>query len=452
MSKEITKLDNFLSNYDTLTTIKSYKWTLGTFIKAMYGKRTDTAKQFEQYFSEKRDHEQDILDFQKYLNGSAPLTVRQMNSSIRTFFEENNIEFPKKFWKKISKRRKTSCAISIDEIPDEEQLRQIFTHMSTKGKAFYLVLASSGMRFGELLKLELDDVDLTKVPTQILIQGKYTKTGRPRHAFISSEATEVLKEWLKIHEASIVTLTKRSSKKRRQSINRNRLFPFEACTAREMWNVALRKSKLDKKDKTTNRFVFHPHVLRKFFRTQMATVIPVDVTEALIGHEGYLTEVYRKHTPKSLAKLYLQGEHTILVFRNTGDLDKIKKEFEEKKSELTDNNITFQKWFIQVKQENVELKNKFDDVKKELTVVKNFQKKLEDEGKDLKAQLKSAIEMVYSFEAILNTFSAIADTVKGQELIKKIHEAKMNQETFEAQEEDNKDRAEITEENPISKT
>jgi len=53
----------------------------------------------------------------------------------------------------------------------------------------------------------------------------------------------------------------------------------------------LEKSKFGEKDKTTNRHKLHPHVLRKFFRTRMGTVIKVDIVEALMGHEGYLTEV-----------------------------------------------------------------------------------------------------------------------------------------------------------------
>ncbi|MEM3629336.1 MAG: hypothetical protein QXW47_06335 [Candidatus Jordarchaeales archaeon] len=55
-------------------------------------------------------------------------------------------------------------------------------------------------------------------------------------------------------------------------------------------------------------------MLRKFFRTRMATVIPVDIVEALMVHEGYLAEVYRQYSFEDLAKYYKQGEHTLLVF------------------------------------------------------------------------------------------------------------------------------------------
>jgi len=54
---------------------------------------------------------------------------------------------------------------------------------------------------------------------------------------------------------------------------------------------AVKRASFDKRFEYNNglkRFAVHPHVLRKFFRTKMGSVIPVDVVEALMGHEGYL--------------------------------------------------------------------------------------------------------------------------------------------------------------------
>jgi len=60
------------------------------------------------------------------------------------------------------------------------------------------MLASSGMRIGEALQLELDDLNLNSYPAKIYIRGEYTKSGNPRIAFIFSEAKEAVEEWLKI--------------------------------------------------------------------------------------------------------------------------------------------------------------------------------------------------------------------------------------------------------------
>ena len=66
----------------------------------------------------------------------------------------------------------------------------------------------------------------------------------------------------------------------------------------------------------------------------MATIIPVDIVEALMGHEGYLTSVYRRYTQEDLAKKYLEAEHTVFIFRETEDLTKFKKEVEQQNKSL----------------------------------------------------------------------------------------------------------------------
>lgn len=66
----------------------------------------------------------------------------------------------------------------------------------------------------------------------------------------------------------------------------------------------------------------------------MATVVPVDVVEALIGHEGYLTEVYRRYSLEDIAKFYKQGEHTLLVFTQAEEISKLKLEIEEHNKQL----------------------------------------------------------------------------------------------------------------------
>lgn len=96
----------------------------------------------------------------------------------------------------------------------------------------------------------------------------------------------------------------------------SRLFPFENNMAYMVWKNELKKAGFLKKDKSTNRHTVHPHILRKFFCTKMATLTPVDIVEALIGREGYLTEVYRRYNPEDLANFYKKGESSLSVFTN----------------------------------------------------------------------------------------------------------------------------------------
>ena len=104
------------------------------------------------------------------------------------------------------------------------------------------------------------------------------------------------------------------------------MFPFEGSTAHYIWNTAIKKAGFGKRDKSTNRHKVHPHVLRKYFRTKLGAVIPVDVVEALMGHEGYLTEVYRKYSPDELGEFYTQGEHTLTVFNDRNGIKTLKNE------------------------------------------------------------------------------------------------------------------------------
>ncbi len=167
-----------------------------------------------------------------------------------------------------------------------------------------MTLASSGMRIGETLQLKISDFDFTKDPIQVHIRGDYTKTGNSRLAFISNEATECVKEWLKVRAAWL---------NKYHVADAGRMFPFNK-SAPLMFNRALSRTGLLEKDESTGRYTIHPHVLRKFFRTSLATEMPVDIIEALMGHEAYLTECYRKFTPDKLGKFYMKSEHLVTVF------------------------------------------------------------------------------------------------------------------------------------------
>lgn len=321
----------YLETYSSKNTVRSYKYTLKTFLTDVLGKG-ELEGLAERYFKEDRDFKKDLQNFLAHIKERPPKTVRLMLSAIHTFLIENDVELSQKFWRSLNRRVKGNRAVTIDKIPSNVQLRRIIMHMPVHGKALYLSLASSGMRIGEALKLDRNDIDLTSDPVKINIRRENTKTGNSRVAFLSGEAKEHIEEWLKYRNEYLKSASKRS--RFGKSTEDKRLFPFDHSTAYFILKTALDKTKLNHKDDSTNRYKIHPHVLRKFFRTKMGSVIPVDVTEALMGHEGYLTEIYRRYDVEDLAKFYKQGETAVMIFGRKEEIAALREEVEEKSQQL----------------------------------------------------------------------------------------------------------------------
>ncbi|MCW4037309.1 MAG: site-specific integrase, partial [Candidatus Bathyarchaeota archaeon] len=323
----------YLEQYTSKATIKSYKASLRNFFESLYGERKPLEGLAKRYVDEERDHEKDVHRFFISMKGRAPKTVRRNLSAIRTFLMENGVELPQLFWRRLRSRIQGSRAQTIDAVPSNADLKQIMMYLPLHGRALYLTLLSSGMRIGEALQLRDDDADFDKVPVQVNIKGEYTKSGNPRVAFISDEAKEVLNEWLPRREEYLVVAAAKS-RLHEKPVNDPRLFPFGDVNARHIWNTALAKSGHGERDGTTGIRKTHPHTLRKFFRSQLGTVIPVDVVEALMGHEGYLTEVYRKYSQKQLGQFYLKGEHVLHVFTGSTEVNEIRREVKERNEQL----------------------------------------------------------------------------------------------------------------------
>jgi len=211
------------------------------------------------------------------------------------------------------------------------------------------------MRIGEALQLRLRDVDLEK--RMITIRGEYTKTGNSRYVFFSEEAADMLKDWLK-HREEYQDIAVRKSRFK-NSAGGDLLFPFSYVNAMQIWTNAVKKNGSFERDSSTGRLTLHPHCLRKFFRTKLGEVIPVDVVEALMGHEGYLTEVYRRYSTEDLKKEYDKGEHVLSVFTDRAKIGELEQRIESKDKAMNE--------IIQgLVRENMELKQHMEAVDKQV--------------------------------------------------------------------------------------
>lgn len=392
---KLHSLKKFLDNYDTPQTKLNFKVSITQFLESVYGKKNIESLEdiVDQYFKEERDSEDDVNTFLNSLTGLAPLTRKLKISNVKNFLIENDVELSQKFWKKTGRRIKGSRALTIDRIPTVEELKQILSHLPIQGKALYLTLESSGMRIGELLKSFLSDVHIDETPARIQLRGAVTKSGNSRNVFFSKEAKEALVEWLKVREGYLKSAVGKSHLFVK-NLNDPRVFPFDPSTAYSMWKKALHNSMLNGKDTQTNREKLHPHVLRKYFRTRLGAVIPVDIVEALMGHEGYLTEVYRKYTIEDLRKFYLKGESALLVFTDTQKIvefqQTITKENQEMQKKVDETNKSLQSLVTELTTKNLSLENKLTNISSENQNLKkrvdNLEKSI-DEVKDIKEKL-----------------------------------------------------------------
>lgn len=326
----------FLETYGSKASADMYRYGIKDYLNKVYDPNVgyaDLAAAVEGYFSNARDYKADVELFFTLMKERPPKTVKQRMAITKIFLLENGVELPQAYWRRLRSRTKGTRALTIDRVPSNAELKQVMQYLPIHGKALFSILASSGMRIGEALQLKAGDVDLGKSPARATLRGGYTKSGNWRYAFINEEAVEAIKAWLAVRGNYLEAASGRSWRVKK-SLDDARLLPFSECTAYMMWYGAVQKAGMLEHDPSTGHISLHPHVLRKFFRTRMGAVMQLDVVEALMGHEGYLTEAYRRYSAEDLAKLYQEHSHVLAVFSNGQDAARIRAEYEEGNKQL----------------------------------------------------------------------------------------------------------------------
>jgi len=248
----------------------------------------------------------------EHLADKAPKTQASHISIMKTFFQDMYVDIPGHFWSKFKRRRRGGThTVLREDIPRAVDIRQVFEHLTLEARALFSLMAAAGTRIGESVLVEFADMDLDADPPRIWLRAETTKNHRSRVVFLTAEAKDTIEQWLRVRERWF----RQSSKKgfQRTESMEKRVFPFGRGTATIKWRKGLKDAGLYKRDKATKWMTMRPHTLRKRFRTQLATVIPVDVVETLMGHAGYQTDAYRRYTDDELAKWYRRGERALYL-------------------------------------------------------------------------------------------------------------------------------------------
>lgn len=226
----------------------------------------------------------------------------------------------------------------------KEIIQRVLRNVSPKLQTVILVLASSGMRIGELVQLRLSDIDFTTKPITIQIRAETTKTRESRETFLTTEASDSLKDYLRRHfkwEEELPNSNLKNMFLFGRTCMASRKFDPEkintdshaACNLlMKILSNALKKIPELNENNENGRKVVHFHALRKFFRTMVGNACGRDFAEALIGHRFYMDTYYQLPEEKK-RQMYLDAE-PYLTISDFKSVEKNIKKLSEKNTQL----------------------------------------------------------------------------------------------------------------------
>lgn len=341
-------ISKFLKRYHSRETIRSYQRVLVAFLDYVFdieqthrvdGPRSAPDIEFYDrlaidYLDEPRDHAGDLAEYIGARGPApAPATIQKDKTVIISWLGANKIFLHPQETRGI---RTGGRARTRDRIPTPGELKQIMEHCDLQMRLYLLMLSSSGMRPGEAIRLQWADIDETR--GRVFIRAEITKTRESRICFISREAMDLYQQW-KIYYPRYLE-KKDALTPWADAVSDTRLvFPTTYNSILDKFTRALKKAGLDERDPSTRRTVIHLHGLRKYFRTRLPMGgATVDVTEALMGHEGYLSGSYLRLTEADLEATYRQAEPEIWIYKtrpiNEEQLKQLESENQELRGEL----------------------------------------------------------------------------------------------------------------------
>jgi len=196
-------------------------------------------------------------------------------------------------------------------------------------------MATSGIRIGELIQLEIKHVDLNN--RRILIPAYIAKTREQRTVYITTECAEAINVWLK-HRPQYMDQVKKQAVafKPTYGIADTRLFPLTDSSLRNAIDTAVNNAGLLIIDETTRRSTILPHSFRKWFSTIASLHMTDAPVQKIMGHEIAYSGAYVKLTDQDIEAVYRKNERCLFIgsdeeIRSTlenvsGDMMKINEE------------------------------------------------------------------------------------------------------------------------------
>jgi site-specific recombinase XerD len=278
-------------------TKKTYLKGIAKFVEY---KQIQNLDSFLEEVKQKQNQNEIVKDFAVYLANKnlAPKSVAAWVSSLKKFFIANGLKVDVDIPLRIFN-------VHEDILPDKNDLKKILSEVDLRMKVIITMLASSGMRVGELYNLKIGDIDLSKEIPTIRIKGTGAKERKSRITFISKEAKKFLEEYLNQRKSLGEELNENSP-----------VIAREDGKSMSYQNIQYLLEGVFRKysKKVGKRFTLHAHCLRKWFKTRLISAgVPAPIVDRLTGHARYLAQEYELYTEDQLREWYLKGMLAITI-------------------------------------------------------------------------------------------------------------------------------------------
>jgi len=258
---------------------------------------------------------EDLIKFADSLAGK-PSTQRVNIAGVLSFLSYNDLTISKPARKQITPK---GGDVFRDRAMTAPEVKRVYEYLSPIGRAALLLLFVSGMRIGELVQVKESDMD----GRIIHLRSAYTKNKKARDVVMTKECYDYITSiWLPQKEDYLKSSQNRgaglpsrkdgTAKVGVKKLQDDRIIPMSKSTTYAVLMLAFNHAGFgEKKD---GMFLYHPHSLRKSFRSIVGSQSP-DLAEALMGHEGYLASSYVR---LDLVKEYEKIEHLLSLTSNAG--------------------------------------------------------------------------------------------------------------------------------------
>ena len=248
-----------------------------------------------------------VVALQRFINhciarGQAQKSIRFKVYLVRSFLSFFDVEIPPR---KIKIPRNAGRS-RIDRIPSLAELQKLISGTrSARMRLLLMTLALTGMRLGEALNLRREWIDLDR--SVITLPPEATKTGRGREIPIPTELREELRRYFEERFPYPRGYVFSSHGNPEKKMPKSRFY--------ELYHELLKRLGLDMKTPDGSAYALHPHVFRKWYKTQLESAgVNKILIDLWLGHNTGIDKTYYLPTPEMIKKEFEKADSVLRIF------------------------------------------------------------------------------------------------------------------------------------------